>query len=216
MRILIADDHALMREGMLVVLSRIADEVHMVEASNYAEAGDLIIKHEDLGLVLIDLTMPGGDPFTELDKIIDACVNIPVVVISASESPADMRRAIKAGAKGYLHKAVDNDVLMAAIDLVLSGGIYLPSQLLDYPVVSESDDAGVPADKLLNSSGELLTKRQTEVVGLLAKGLSNKEIGRELGLSEGTVRTHISTIFRILEVNNRTQASVRARELNLL
>lgn len=210
LKILIADDHALMREGIHIVLSRLKREYQLVSAANYEDVLNCLKNNIDFGLILIDLNMPGEKPFTGLSQVLDNSKETPVVVLSASEDPADIHRSIELGASGFIPKSASNDVLIAALELVLSGGIYLPPGLYDY--ASKENDNIHKKD----TAESTLTRRQKEVLQLLAQGESNKSIGRILGLSEGTVRTHVNAIFKTLNVNNRTQASVCAHELKLL
>jgi len=209
MKVLVADDHALMREGIHIVLARLGADIKIVEAANFKEVLQQLKGQDEFDLVLLDLTMPGKKPFTGLKCVIDAAFNTPIVVLSASETPADMHQSIELGAKGFIPKSVSNEVLLAALELVLSGGMYLPTQLFDYAV----ETGGVASTSPVRSTP--ITRRQKEVLTLLSLGNTNKEIGRKLGLSEGTVRTHITAIFRTLDVSNRTQAGVRAQELGL-
>jgi len=130
--------------------------------------------------------------------------------LSASENPSDMQQSIDLGAKGFVPKSASNEVLVAALELVLSGGIYIPPQLFNY---SRNNENATQNSAALQPA---ITRRQKEVLALIAQGESNKEIGRTLGLSEGTVRTHVNAIFKLLNVNNRTQAGVKARTLDLL
>lgn len=210
LKILVADDHALMREGIHIVLARFNREYQLVNAVNYEEALHYLETDTDFGLVLIDLNMPGEKPFTGLSRVLTISKETPVVVLSASEDPADIHRSIELGARGFIPKSASNEVLIAALELVLSGGVYLPPGLYGYTPEAENSVRRQDAARLT------LTRRQKEVLELLAQGESNKGIGRILGLSEGTVRTHVNAIFKLLDVNNRTQASVSARELGLL
>ncbi|VAW79790.1 Two-component transcriptional response regulator, LuxR family [hydrothermal vent metagenome] len=200
-----------MREGIHVVLNRLEKKFQLISAANYEETLSCLDEVADIGLVLLDLNMPGEMPFTGLTRVLSAAKGIPVVVLSASEDAADMQQSIELGAKGFIPKSSNNQILVAALELVLSGGVYFPPQIFD----------SVPGDRTTarNQPGTVqisITRRQKEVLGLIAEGKPNKEISRILGLSDGTVRTHVNAIFKLLDVNNRTQASVRGRELGLL
>lgn len=209
--ILIADDHALMREGIHIVLDRLNKKFQLVSAGNYDEVLRLLDEVDRFDLVLLDLNMPGQKPFPGLMQVLTAAKETPVVVLSASEDPADMQQSIDLGAKGFVPKSSSNQVLVAALELVFSGGVYFPPQLFDH--VKNNGSASRHSSKQAQTA---ITRRQKEVLGLLAQGESNKEIGRTLGLSEGTVRTHVNAIFKLLDVRNRTQAGVRARAMGLL
>lgn len=212
LKILIADDHALMREGIHLVLERLDKEFQLASASNYAGTLQYLDEVTDVVLVLLDLNMPDEKPFSGLKRVLAAAKEIPVIVLSASEDPSDIRKSIEFGAKGYVPKSSSNQVLVAALELVLAGGVYFPPQLFD----SASGVSRATQNQVGSITQALMTRRQSEVLELIAEGKSNKEIGRTLGLSDGTVRTHVNAIFKFLEVNNRTQAGVKARELGLL
>jgi len=220
LKILVADDHALMREGIQTVLARFDGDLCLVDASNYEDVFRHLASATDFDLVLLDLTMPGEDPFPGLKRVLATAKETPVIVLSASEDPDDIHHSIELGARGFIPKSVSNEVLVAALELVLSGGVYLPPQLFDY-TNSVEYTVGIPANngtvsRAPNAVPPTITKRQKEVLELLALGNPNKAIGHILGLSEGTVRTHVNAIFKLLNVNNRTQAGVCARELGLL
>ena len=135
---------------------------------------------------------------------------LPVIVLSSSEDPRDVRRALALGALGYIPKSSPPRTLLSALQLVLSGNIYVPPLMLA-PAAAAPRSTGVDAAR----PGASLTERQLEVLRLLGKGLSNKEIGRDLGLSEKTVKAHVTAIFKTLNVVNRTQAASAAREADL-
>jgi len=210
LKILIADDNALMREGIHIVLARFNRKYQLMSATNYEEVLHCLETSTNFGLVLIDLNMLGEKPFTGLSRVLASSKKTPVVVLSSSEDPADIHRSFELGARGFIPKSASNEVLISALELVLSGGVYLPPGLYGYA----SDIKHNVREP--NTVKVALTKRQKEVLELLAQGESNKGISRVLGLSEGTVRTHVNAIFKVLDVNNRTQASVSARTLDLL
>ncbi|VAW51344.1 hypothetical protein MNBD_GAMMA06-938 [hydrothermal vent metagenome] len=210
LKILIADDHALMREGIQMVLDRFDKKYQLTNTTNYEEVLQQINETPDFDLILLDLNMPGYKHFSGLEQVLSGAEKTPVIVLSASENPADMQQSIDLGAKGFVPKSASNEVLVAALELVLSGGIYIPPQLFNY---SRNNENATQNSAALQPA---ITRRQKEVLALIAQGESNKEIGRTLGLSEGTVRTHVNAIFKLLNVNNRTQAGVKARTLDLL
>ena len=202
MKILIADDHALFREGMRHVLAQLQREVVVIEAGNYAEVLNQATAHDDIGLVLLDLNMPDKDGFAALDNLSQQYPALPIVVLSASENRADMQRALDRGAMGFIQKSATAPVMLSALRLVLSGGIYVP------PALVRGDDATSER----TAGGDLgLTPRQLDVLARVIEGEPNKVIAAELGLSEATVKAHVSATFKALGVTNRTQA-VRAVE----
>lgn len=214
MKVLIADDHALIREGMSHALSQLRPDAVMVNAQDYTEALQRVSAETDFDLVLLDLTMPGMDGLEGLVCLQQQLGDVPVVVISATDSPDTVKRVLAAGARGYIPKISPQNVLLMALELVLCGGTYIPPELLDCSDIAASDPTAATTPTDVNIS--MLTRRQKEVTQLLAQGKTNKQISRELGLSEGTVRTHLNAIYKTLNVSNRTQAGRVAHELGLL
>lgn len=202
MKILLADDHALFREGVKQLFSRLDSQVLVLEASTGAEVMRLAQNQPDFDLVLLDLAMPGVDGFAGLAAFRVHAPSVPVVVLSGSEDPADMQAALDGGAAGFIPKASASEVILGALRLVLAGGVYVPPGLL-------SGQPGVVSRKQLQE----LTPRQCEVLALLGQGMSNKEIGVTLGLSETTVKQHVSAILKTLRVANRMQAVIVGRRL---
>ena len=203
MKILVADDHALFRAGMRHVLRQLADDVEIVEAANCAEALDAVGSNSDIALVLLDLSMPGRDGFAALETLSREHLALPIVVLSGSESRTDMQRALDTGAMGFIPKSATAPVMLSALRLVLAGGVYVPPELVQPDPANANVVPVVPAPAL--------TPRQLDVLAGVIEGKRNKVIGAELGLSEATVKAHISAVFKALGVNSRTQA-VRAAE----
>jgi len=206
-RILVADDHALFRDGLRYLLSRLGDDVEMLEAKDCAEALARVAERSDLDLILLDLAMPGMDGLAGLRALRARNPAVPVVILSASEEPTDVRLALDGGAMGFIPKSSTSNVMLGALRLVLSGGVYVPPAFLDRFQTGRIPVATASLDVLG------LTPRQHDVLRLLGRGQSNKEIARVLGLAEGTVKLHISAILRALGVDNRTQAVVTAARL---
>ncbi|MDP6351809.1 MAG: response regulator transcription factor [Alphaproteobacteria bacterium] len=218
MKLLIADDHPVFRTGIKRLLAGYGEDGAVLEAPSYGEAMALCERESDLDLVLLDLNMPGVEPFTGIEDIVRVTSGVPVVVISASERLADVRAALDRGARGYIPKSSPPEVVIAAIRLVQAGGIYLPPEVLRArDAEAESGDDMARAGRSGRATAEsLLTMRQLEVLRLLATGKSNKRIAIELGVTEGTVKIHVSTIFRKLDVGGRMEAVARAIELDLI
>ena len=204
MRILLADDHALFREGVKQLFNHLDSEAQVLEASNGAEVMRLAQTQPDFDLVLLDLAMPGVDGFAGLAAFRAHAPSVPVVVLSGSEDPADVHAALEGGAAGFIPKSSASEVILGALRLVLSGGVYMPPGLL-------AGQSGVVSKRQL----EELTPRQREVLALMGQGKSNKEIGITLGLSEATVKQHVSAILKTLRVANRMQAVIAGRRLPL-
>ncbi len=214
MKILLTDDHALFREGMRHVLSQLGEQVQILEAADLSQALDLASQNPDLNFVLLDLHMPGITGLDGLNTFRQKFASLPVIVLSASTDQEGVRRALAAGAAGFIPKSSTGNVVIAAIKLVLSGGIYLPPLLLDPSnSVTNPDAAAQPNDHAFDPK---LSPRQLDVLSLLSEGKTNKHIARELNLSEGTVKMHLATIFGSLHVNNRTEAVIAAKKLDLL
>ncbi len=207
MKILIVDDHALFREGLRHVLNAYDEEVSIVEASDYDHALQHASDNPDLDMVLLDLNMPGKDGFATLESFTRLFPALPVVIISASILQSNVQRALDAGAVGYIPKDTTSAVMLSALRLILSGGIYVPQGLLN--------SQGNSLDQ--NGSHESsLTARQVEVLNLLVQGCSNKEIASKMDVAEATVKMHVTAILKSLGVNNRTQAAMAAEKLGLV
>jgi DNA-binding NarL/FixJ family response regulator len=216
MRILIGDDHLLFREGLRRLLEQLSADAVFQDASTFDEVLAAVQTDGAFDLVLVDLQMPGWRGFGGLEEICTAVPDTPVVVVSASESQADVRRALDAGAAGFIPKSSSVKIMLSAINLVFSGGIYLPPSAIHAEVAANANP--VMADSEAAASHERpgphqLTQRQWEVLNCLREGKSNKQIAYELGLSEGTVKIHVTAIFKSLGVKNRTQAVIVASEL---
>ncbi len=202
MRILVVDDHPLFRSGIAGVIADLAAAVETTEASSCEKALALLAAGREFALILLDLNLPGMDGMTGLARLRDAAPATPVVVLSATEDSRKIKQAIAAGAKGYVPKSAGRDILLNALRLVLSGGVYLPINIMESPA---------PA-----ATAEQLTPRQRDVLQWLVRGKSNKEIADLLGMAENTVRVHVAAIFRYLDVKNRTEAGYAAMRRGLL
>jgi DNA-binding NarL/FixJ family response regulator len=220
LKILIVDDHPLIREALRHVLTVLDARLDLLEAQNCAEALAAANANSDLDLVLLDLALPDVDGFQALSQLRERHPGVPVVVLSASEQPEIVMHAIDAGAMGFIPKTSSNQLLLNALRLVLSGGVYLPLEVLH-------QHQGTPEHALLRAaeagkSGEALTPRdigltarQAEVLALLVQGQPNKLICRGLDLAEGTVKIHVTAILKALNVSNRTQAVITVGKLGL-
>ncbi|OYW37232.1 MAG: DNA-binding response regulator [Hydrogenophilales bacterium 12-61-10] len=209
MKTLLADDHPLMREGIRQVLAQLEPGLEIVDAHDYPSLFSHTRIHPDLDLALVDLNMPGFVGMQGITLFRSEFPDIPLVVLSASESPHDIRSALEAGALGYIPKAASTEVMLAALRKVLAGDIYVPTCFDD----SHGGLHTVAPDdfKALQHSG--LTARQFEVARLLVQGFANKNIGGMLAMSEGTVKVHIAAIFRAFNVSNRTEAVLEIQRL---
>jgi len=201
MQLLIVDDHAVVREGLAAML-RHAKSVTSVLQAECGETGLAIARtHPDLALIMLDLTMPGMAGTQAVHAFGSARPDIPIIVLSASENPAHAQAALDAGALGYVPKSASPKTILLALDLVLAGEMYLP------PLLLGASRPTLPTN---------LTGRQADVLAMLAKGQSNKDIAKALKLSDKTVKAHVTAIFKVLNVSNRTQAAHVARATKLV
>ncbi len=213
MKILICDDHAMFRQGLRGALEEL--EFDLVEASDGGEALDLVANDEAIALVLLDLQMPGVDGWVGLRRLREDHPAVSVVIVSASENPEDMRAALDSGASGFIPKSSSPAVVRAALQLVLEGSVYVPPELLA-SLNAVAAPAGDSAKKTKQAQrGEALTPRQREVLNLISRGLTNKEIADVLKIAPGTVKTHVAALLDALAVTNRTEATLVMKELGL-
>ncbi len=205
--ILLIDDHPLYRDALRPVIRQLARRVNIFEASCIADAFRLIDEQSALDLVLLDLGLPDGGGLKSLLPVSQLLPDTPIVVISACENHDLVIHLLNAGARGYIPKSADSEVIKNALLLVLSGETYIPSVALGR--LSGTTVVGIEADAVL-------TRRQDEVLQLLARGYSNKQIAKALNIAETTVRAHVSDILHHLHAHNRTDAVVKAQQLGLL
>jgi len=213
MKFLIVDDHPLVREGLRHVLESLDDRVTVLEARNATEAYALVEQHADLDLVLLDLRLPGVDGYAAMQELHRRHNTLPVVILSGSEDTPSVVAALKMHAVGFIPKSSPREVMLQALRLVLSGGVYIPPQALGLAGPDGPGESSNPDTKSIDKP--VLTERQTEVLGLIAQGKPNKLIASELNISEATVKAHMTDIMRALKVTNRAQAAVVARRLGI-
>jgi DNA-binding NarL/FixJ family response regulator len=213
MVVLIADDHALFRYGISLALESLyGKDVTILQASNAEETRRVAHETVGLDLILLDLMMPGLNGIADLKKFIETLPDVPVVIVSGSRQRATIRAAIEAGARGYVLKSSNGEILKHVLPLVLSGELYIPAQAVANEEASPEFEGASPLDEGgdFNPDFKSLTPRETQVLKLLTLGYSNKEIARSLGMLEGTVKVHVKSIMKKLGVNNRTQAAIAA------
>lgn len=216
MKILIGDDHLLFREGLCRLLTQLDDQASFVEAGTFDDVLSLARDGQDFDLVLLDLQMPGFPGFSGVQEICEAQAGTPVVIVSASEAQADVRAALDAGASGYIPKSSSVKIMLSALNLIFSGGIYVPPAAIlgDGPGVGGGSAAAGGGGAAAGAPGApTLTQRQRDVLRCLREGKSNKQIAYELGLSEGTVKIHVTAVMRSLGVRNRTQAVIASGDI---
>jgi two-component system, NarL family, nitrate/nitrite response regulator NarL len=209
MKILIVDDHPIYRKGLIALLDQMEPDTALLQANEGAQALTLIAEHDDLDVVILDLAMPGMDGLRAIAKFGQLRPELPVIILSSSENPEDVRGAIAQGALGYVPKSAAEHTLLTAIRVVLNGDVYVP------PFVLLPTNSAAPKIES-GSDRPVLTDRQIEVLRKVSAGQLNKNIAVELGLSERTVKSHITAIFRALNVMSRSQAAKAAREAGLI
>ena len=212
MRVLIVDDHPVMRGGLRVCLHDLDRTIEFVEAADLREAAHAATVNGPLDLVLFDLALPGVSGIEALlafRAAVDPCP--PVVVFSATDDAETVAAALDAGAMGFIPKTSTPAILRQALRLVLANGIYVPPTILRRHGAVPST---APAPQRLRKLSELgLTPRQQEVCALMVKGRPVKQIAHELGISTATVKAHLQPILRVLGVMNRTEAIVALHRL---
>jgi DNA-binding NarL/FixJ family response regulator len=219
MKILVVDDHPLVLEALKGVLHQLDAEVDIFDASAADSARELVRAHPDADLMLLDLGLPGADGFTLLEEFRNDYPAVPVVVLSGSESRENVTKALSLGAMGYIPKRYSNDVLIGALRLVMSGGLYVPPAVLPLssaPAAAERSAPPAPPPAATIRPEDLgLTPRQSEVLALVLQGLPNKLICRRLNLAEPTVKVHMQAVLRALDAQNRVQAVIEASRRGL-
>ena len=200
MKILVVDDHALVREGLRQVLKGLEENLEVLQAGTCAQAFSVAETHGDLDLVLLDYHLPDMNGLEALGVFGERNPELPIVLLSGSANIQIMRQVLQAGAAGFVTKSCVSDELLRAVRSVLNGDIYLPQEL--------SADSNF--EQVAPVSRPLLTQRQELVLRCLLNGMANREIADQLHISEETVKTHVTAILRHFEVQNRTQAVVAA------
>lgn len=209
LRILIADDHALVRGGLALLIEMASPGAEVLQANNLVQVTGYLQEEKSIDLLMLDLMMPGMQGEPDIKTISQSWPEIPIIIVSVNEDIDSIRNSLAAGAMGYIPKTSSPDVTVSAIQLVLAGGVYVPPHVLQLgnaeSLKSETDS------RLENRHG--LTERQVEVLDLIAIGKSNQAVAGELGLTTGTIKMHVSAIFKRLGVSSRTEAAMKYLEL---
>jgi DNA-binding NarL/FixJ family response regulator/class 3 adenylate cyclase len=215
MKILVVDDHVLIREAMRGVLRELKGEAAVIlEASDSRQAMCQIEQNPDLELVLLDLGLPDRDGLEMLSELCNRYPTISVVVLSAQQDRDTVMKALDLGALGFIPKSGQREVMLSAFNLIFSGGVYIPPEILNRREPATAPRAAPPPSKA--GAADLgLTERQMEVLALMMQGKGNKAISRVLDLAEPTVKIHVSAILKALKVVNRTEAVIAATTLGL-
>ena len=225
MKVLLIDDHPLILTALQNVIQGIGTHVAVVGVAGARAAREALVADPAFDLVLLDLRLGDADGFELLTELRATYPAVPVVVVSASDRSADVIRAIDLGAMGFVPKRASNETLQEALHVVMQGGIYVPQMAMSESgddADSRSESAthpphahgGVPAAPKAALANFKLTPRQTDVLGLLLRGQSNKLIARELNLSVETVKDHVAAVLRTLGVNSRTQAVLAVSQMS--
>ncbi|MBB4063911.1 response regulator [Gellertiella hungarica] len=205
--IIIADDHPLFRGALRQAIAGMEGEHDITEAGDFAAAHHAAENNPSADLMLLDLAMPGVSGFSGLMALRAEFPNLPVVIVSASDDSATVHRALQLGASGFISKSSGIEDIRLAIKAVLDGDIATPP---GYQGAVESD----PESADLINRLRTLTPQQSRVLGMLAEGLLNKQIAYELGVSEATIKAHVSAILLKLNVDSRTQAVIQLGKIN--
>ena len=205
--ILIADDHPLFRDALQRAVLAAVPQARVHGADSVHALLGLIERFPDAELLLLDLHMPGARGYSALAHIRGQYPGLPTIVVSGHEEAQVARRALAHGASAYIPKSSSGESIVAAIRAVLDGDVWLPPALLGNPAELEPDEAAAAAQIAT------LTPQQFRVMTMIAEGLLNKQIAYDLGVSEATVKAHMTAIMRKLGVNNRTQVALIASQL---
>jgi two-component system nitrate/nitrite response regulator NarL len=215
LKLLVVDDHPLFREGISSALKASGKDFDVVQAADALEGIELAEGSGDFDAVLLDVALPGMNGLVALREFRLRCPLLPVVIVSALDNASNARRALSAGAAGFIPKSTPTPQVIEALHEVLAGGVYLPPTLGGDVFSTELENPAFPQIPPGEPEAGSLTVRQIEVLGFLCQGKGNKEIASDFGLSEKTVKTHLSAIFKVLRVVNRTQAVLAARRIGL-
>jgi DNA-binding NarL/FixJ family response regulator len=209
MKILLIDDHVLIREALHSLLRELTCDTTVLEAANCTQGMRLAEKHADVELILLDLNLPDGDGFNVLADLRGLYPSVSIVVLSATNDRDKVMRALDLGAVGFIPKSTQRAVMLSGLQLVLSGGIYIPPEILAHELPPSPTPKQSATDQSRVSPSDLgLTERQVEVLALMMQGKSNKAICRVLHVSVSTVKNHVAAIFKALRVANRTEAAM--------
>jgi len=205
-RLLIADDHPLYRGALREAVTGLFEHIDIAEAGTFNEVTELLERGSEVDLVLLDLAMPGVRGFSGLMYLRAQYPSVPVIVVSANDDPAAIRRCMEFGASGFIPKTLGVEAMRGAISRILDGGVWTPPDI-DLSTGSDAESAALIARMAT------LTPQQVRVLMMLSEGLLNKQIAYQLGVSEATVKAHVSAILQKLGVESRTQAVIAAARI---
>lgn len=213
MKVLLVDDHWISRVAFKPLIAEIDRDAECIEAQSFGEAVERVGDNPDLDLIVLDLLLPDMDIVEGLRNLHGKASQIPIVAFSMVENRHEVLRTVELGVAGYIPKASTGEEIVKALEQVLAGELYLPRMLLKDTGAKSVDGRGyMPLEAAPRQAIANLTDRQRQVLSFLAQGMTNTKIAKELGLSENTVRIHISAILRALDLDNRTQAALLAAQ----
>jgi two-component system nitrate/nitrite response regulator NarL len=217
MKLLIADDHTLFRDALVQYVERADPAAQVTVAKDFREAYAALKENSDRDLVLLDLRMPHMNGMEGFRRIREEFPQVKLALMSGVAEEHEVKTAMNLGAAGYFPKTLSGKALLRAIQLVLNGERFIPLDS-ETNAIMPSYHADAEREKIIyqNNQPVTLTPRETQVLAFLARGVSNKEIARELELQVVTVKLHVRGICRKLDAKNRTQAAIRARELGIV
>lgn len=219
MRIFLIEDHALFREGVCLILKQLSEDVEIVSAETATEAISIASKPslQEFDLILMDFHLPDTTEYDLLKELKRLLPITPLAVFSAEEDSVCISEALNLGATGFITKSSNSQVMISAIKLILSGGIYVPPAILQQnTAVDANGGSSLDFANKENVSDIQITDRQKDVLIEMAQGLSNKEIARQLDMSPSTAKVHVAAILKAFEAKNRTQAVQFARDYGFI
>lgn len=211
LRVLVIDDHTLFREGLQGLLTR--RNIEVVAATGNGNEGLALAEKHNPDIILLDMRMPQTDGITVLKQLLEHGMKMPIAILTTSSDERDLIESLRSGARGYLLKDMEPDELVAAMRDIHEGKTIVAPNLTQ--ILAEVVQGKSSISDMESSPFDELTPRETEILGLLAEGQSNKVIARNLGISDGTVKLHVKAILRKLEVHSRVEAAVMAVEHGL-
>jgi DNA-binding NarL/FixJ family response regulator len=225
MKILIVDDHALIRDALQGVLKKLQRGVTVLEASDSQQAFDIIAGNADINLILLDLTLPDRDGLSVLTELRERYPAIGVVVLSALQDHVNVTKVLDLGASGFIPKSAKPKVMETALQLIFAGGVYIPPEIRpptgfaeaapsQQPEYRASENHASENRQIASPADHKLSERQLDVLALIMQGHSNKAICRWLNLAEPTVKNHVTALLRTFNVPNRTALVVAVNKLD--
>jgi len=216
LQVLLADDHALFRDGMRYVLQQLSEQVDIICAGDFANTLKQAEANPGIDLALVDLNMPGSDGVTSIRIFHQRFPGIPLVVVSGSDQRSEIEWIMEYGAMGFISKMSSGKEMVSALRIVLNGDVYFPPQLMGNAVVSSNGNTVIDDKSGMHPNKHGLTKRQLEALQYLSEGLTNKEIAMRMNLAEGTIKVHVAAAYQVLQVSSRLDAVRKAQKLGLI